>query len=230
MGDEEGHAHEEDVSDEEEEEELDEANMDPEWLALRAMLQEAREQGLMGNEGVDAEEDAEQHDGNEETMLILQSLFDCTEAGDEEPLTQLLDELKDAALVLINTPHPSDGDTLIHIASLYGHESLVTLLIERGAKPGAVNLQDGSTPLHDASAGGYLEICELLIKKAPESVTIADFDKDTPLHCAARGNHVPVVKLLLEHGADQSSLNNDGKTPAAEAEDREVVTILVRKP
>ena len=209
----------------EEEEEQDDANVDPEWAALRAMLHAAREQGLMeGREGDGEEED----EVDDQTTLIIQAAHDCVEAGDEEALVHLLDELKESGVDIINTPHPSDGDHLVHIASLYGHLVIVQLLIKRGARAGAVNEQDGSTALHDAAAGGYLEICEVLLKEAPETLPMADHDKDTPLHCAARGNHASVVRLLLSNGGDPGLVNNEGKTPAAEAEDQEVVELLVK--
>jgi hypothetical protein len=44
-------------------------------------------------------------------------------------------------------------------------------------------------------------------------VSVADIFGWTALHFAALQDHAAVVLLLIQHGADVSSMNNDGDTP-----------------
>ncbi len=87
------------------------------------------------------------------------------------------------------------GETPLHIASRYGHASMVKVLIEH-----AESLQE------DVESGFTTTVKEML--------EMPNKEKDTALHEAARNNHLAVVKLLIEKGPGFSySANNIGETP-----------------
>jgi ankyrin repeat protein len=140
---------------------------------------------------------------------ILTLVFRAAEHGDEAELAQLLPTLS----VPVDTPG-SDGDTALHLASLYGHVGCARILIDAGASPDTPD-EDGAIPLHDAAAGGYTELVELLLDRGTaSSIRAADCDGDTPLHNAARGGSIDVCRLLLQHAADPTIKNNAMKTAA----------------
>ncbi|KAI3706706.1 hypothetical protein L6452_24629 [Arctium lappa] len=163
----------------------------------------------------------------EDTPPHLRDLAAAAMHGDVDALRQALDNLDGS----IDEP-VEDGDTALHLTCLYGHQSCVQLLLERGASVEAKD-EDGGIPLHDACAGGYLEIVQLLIGKAnsPECLKrmleSVDVEGDTPLHHAARGEHKEIVELLLSIGASPTMTNVYGKTPGQLVEaNTEVWTIL----
>ena len=113
-----------------------------------------------------------------------------------------------------------EGDTALHLACLYGHQTCVERLLIQGASPN-VRDSDGSTPLHDASAGGHLEIVRLVLAAAAalgdealvECVNAQDGDGECPLHLSARGDHVEVVRQLLAAGAKADVKSEAGLMP-----------------
>ncbi|GAX77607.1 hypothetical protein CEUSTIGMA_g5051.t1 [Chlamydomonas eustigma] len=194
---------------------------DEDWQEIQQQLKDAGldVQLVDGGEGDEGEAD----DYADDTILAI---FDHSERGNIEDLEKILSEASQQ--IELNTPGP-DGDTALHLACLYGHLPCADLLIKKGASANTINQEDGSSALHDAAAGGYLDICRLLLEHSSEDmIHKADMDGDTPLHNAARGNHAEVVEFLLSKGADPSILNSEGKTPAGEAEEREVVALLVK--
>ena len=141
---------------------------------------------------------------------ILTLVFRAAEHGDEAELEQLLPSLS----VPINTPG-ADGDTALHLASLYGHVGCARILLDGGARADLPD-EDGAIPLHDAAAGGYTELVQLLLDRGgvESSINAADCDGDTPLHNAARGGSIDVVRLLLRRDADPTIQNNTMRTAA----------------
>lgn len=71
------------------------------------------------------------------------------EEGDEERTANLLHEVPPD---LIDSVGP-EGDMLLHLACLYGHEQCVRLLLQHNASTAVLD-EDNGTVLHDAAATG----------------------------------------------------------------------------
>ncbi|OAY64631.1 tankyrase [Ananas comosus] len=166
-------------------------------------------------------------DPDREIPPHLRPLAEAAQRGDVDALRAALDNYTGS----IDDP-VEDGDTVLHLACLYGHLSCVQLLLERGASLESKD-EEGAIPLHDACAGGFSEIVQRILDFAgnPDCVmrmlNTVDAEGDTPLHHAARGEHLDVVKLLLAAGASPRKANAYGQTPADLADvDTEVQSFL----
>jgi len=95
-----------------------------------------------------------------------------------------------------------DGLRPLGIAVLYGRDSIVRLLLERGADPGgAGHISPFAAPLHTAAAANQLEIARLLIEKGAP-IDARQQGGYTPLMIACVQGRRDIVDLLLEAGAD----------------------------
>eukprot|EP00200_Dunaliella_tertiolecta_P002525 CAMPEP_0202348952 /NCGR_PEP_ID=MMETSP1126-20121109/6651_1 /ASSEMBLY_ACC=CAM_ASM_000457 /TAXON_ID=3047 /ORGANISM="Dunaliella tertiolecta, Strain CCMP1320" /LENGTH=258 /DNA_ID=CAMNT_0048940691 /DNA_START=8 /DNA_END=785 /DNA_ORIENTATION=- len=183
-----------------------------EWLQQQLAMQ--MEQG-----GRHEEEDWEDPTGGRLTRLL-----EACEDGKEDEAKALLEG--DMQGFDLNSPGP-DGDTALHVASLFGSAQIVQLLLSHGARPDTKNTSDGSLAHHDAAASGHLDILQILTEASgPEALKVADSDGETPLHTAARGNHLEVVRWLLEKGACPKAINSEGQTPADEADEEPVIALI----
>ncbi|KAJ4970885.1 hypothetical protein NE237_003984 [Protea cynaroides] len=167
---------------------------------------ENEEEGLFEEEGlVELDSDTPPH---------LRPLAEAAQVGDVNALRHALDNLNGS----IDEP-VEDGDTVLHLACLYGYLPCVQLLLARGVNMETKD-EDGAIPLHDACAGGFTEIVRLLINSANNADCVkrmldtVDIEGDTPLHHAARGEHVDVIQLLLAAGASPTKANIYGKIPS----------------
>lgn len=119
-----------------------------------------------------------------------------------------------------------DGFTPLGLASHFGNEETVKLLLDQGAdintrsKDGNLN----NMAIHAAIAGNHEHIVKLLIEHG------ADLDIKcegkwrpgfTPLHVAAYFGRASMIKMLIEAGADKSAQNDKGETPCEVAISRE---------
>ena len=148
----------------------------------------------------------------------LGRILEASETGDASVLAVALPTLS----VSVDSTGP-DGDTALHLASLYGHTQCVEMLLGAGANV-AVRDADGGTPLHDACAGGFEEIVGKLLAAAgpagaSEVANARDGDDETPLHMAARGGYPGIVRMLLAAGAKADAKSAAGLFPWNNAEE-----------
>lgn len=76
--------------------------------------------------------------------------FAAVEEGDADAMADLMPSIAPEDLDRIGP----EGDTLIHLACLYGHEACARLLLDHGVSVTILD-EDQSSVLHDAAAGGY---------------------------------------------------------------------------
>lgn len=119
------------------------------------------------------------------------------------------------------------GWTALHMATAYGLEALVAVILNAGANPNCRNSY-GFTPLFEACHRGFLGIAKLLVdakadlnplptEEEANSCPLLSAPPQTPLGEAARFGFTPIVQLLLEAGADKNFRNSAGWTPLHEA-------------
>ncbi|KAL8295974.1 hypothetical protein RB600_001458 [Gaeumannomyces tritici] len=98
----------------------------------------------------------------------------------------------------------------LHLASWYGHEAIVRLLLEAGVDPSMVR-ENGWTPLHLAAVHGHEAVARTLLDRHVDVDTKKE-DGWTPLGLAVRYGHDAVSRLLLDRGADAAA-NEEGWHP-----------------
>lgn len=147
------------------------------------------------------------------TALLVKAItkltyFEACALGDAETVAKRLDE--DPQQIYENS---ADGFSGIGLASFFGKDLVVALLIELGA-----DIQKASAnplrvaPLHSAAAGGHLGIVEVLLNAGAE-VNAKQEGGFTPLHSAAQNADLEMVKLLIEYGADPLALTDLDQLP-----------------
>lgn len=126
-------------------------------------------------------------------------------------------------------------DTVLHRAAEGGHVEVVKFLsLQKGVKE-KINAVDqyGRTALHLAASYGCAEVVLALLEAGANvnAITTSGM-KDTPLHQAAafasvnrsgaREKAQETIKILLMYGADISSTDRRGETPAVAAMDDDI--------
>ncbi|KAL8296144.1 hypothetical protein RB600_001571 [Gaeumannomyces tritici] len=122
--------------------------------------------------------------------------------------------------------------TNLIIASHFGHEAVVKLLLDTGKVDADSKDNNGRTPLWWAAADGHEAVVKLLLATGKVDVDSKDKYGRTPLSWAAANGHEAVVKLLLDTGkVDVDSKDNEyGRTPlwwAAAGRHEAVVKLLL---
>ena len=121
--------------------------------------------------------------------------------GREHVAKALLDGKYEGRGADVNIQRPGDGTPLMD-ASWRGHEGVVRLLLERGAR---LELQDGGgrTALHcavDCNQGVVLEaLCSA--QGAAAALALRDIYSQTPLAMAVALDHAACEAVLRAHGA-----------------------------
>lgn len=103
------------------------------------------------------------------------------------------------------------GHSALTIAAASGYLDIIKLLLKKNAD---INLQDnkGETPLMVAVKAGYLEVVEFLLDQDKILIDLQNKEGNTALMEAARCGRSEIVKLLIVKGANQSFINQSGKT------------------
>lgn len=94
------------------------------------------------------------------------------------------------------------GNNALFFAADRGHEDIVRLLLQRGAKVNVTCM--GSTPLHQAIAMKDLIIVKMLVEHGAEVNVLTRDDKKTPLDYAMLVDDPSIALYLKEHGAVSS--------------------------
>ena len=92
-----------------------------------------------------------------------------------------------------------------------GRGRVVKLLLDYGADPAAVDVR-GITALMKAAMNGRGEVAALLLSISNINLEARCGLGMTALHRAVVGGHLNLVKMLLQHGADPTSVDNNGLT------------------
>ncbi|KAI0192069.1 ankyrin repeat-containing domain protein [Xylaria flabelliformis] len=140
------------------------------------------------------------------TLKMIQKAADNT--MQENGIMELLVQQPSAKTVLLSTAE--HGWTPLWWAARNGHETLVRLLMERGADFKAKN-EDQYMPLHLAVENGHEAVTKLLLEEGAD-IDAKGFEM-TPLHLATRNGHEAIIKMLLERGANTNAKNEDNYTP-----------------
>jgi hypothetical protein len=120
-------------------------------------------------------------------------VFDLARTGQTEALAELLDAGLPADL------HDPKGDSLLLLASYYGHAETVARLLRAGAHPNAVGAR-GQTPLAGAAFKGNLDVLRALVDGGA-AVNFSMQGGKTALHFAAMFDRAEAVRFLVEQGA-----------------------------
>lgn len=123
----------------------------------------------------------------------------------------------------------SDGDGLIHRATIEGARDTVAYLLDRGADIDMAGLK-GYTPLQYAAKYGHLQIVKFLLERGADVNKANDWDW-TPLHHAVYYDRRKVVEVLLDAGSDHSAVDNVyGWTPLKWAgHNQRIINMLKRR-
>lgn len=123
--------------------------------------------------------------------VYITSLVDGSDPTTSDFVCGILDGYP-SMILQVNDKH----ETPLHLASRYGHDHMIEMLIYYCAKALHVD--------HDVEPG---------IRPVEQMLRMMNNQGETALHEAVRFNHTKVVSLLLREYPNLSSANNVGETP-----------------
>lgn len=145
-------------------------------------------------------------------------IFEAAALGEVERVASLLGSDSGLANAVAD-----DGFGPLGLASFFGHEPAVQLLLSHGAR---VDTASSNTmhvmPLHSAAAARSVPIARLLLEHgAPVNARQGRGEfGSTPLMEAAFNGQVDMVEILLDHGADPRLRDDEGRTASDHARAR----------
>ncbi|MBV4459468.1 ankyrin repeat domain-containing protein [Pseudomonas sp. COR58] len=138
----------------------------------------------------------------EEAAAFTEQVFNKAREGD----AAMLDRLISAGLP-VNLRN-GKGDTLLMLASYYGHLDAVQVLLKHKADPEQRN-GNGQSPIAGAAFKGDLAVVKALVDGGAD-IDGASFDGRTALMMAAMFNRVEIVEYLIGKGADPKAKDANG--------------------
>lgn len=122
----------------------------------------------------------------------------------------------------------NEGNTCLHLASLYGASGIVSILLGKKVDINEVK-NNGQSALHQAVYGMQIETVLRLID-AGICLNTKNNDGFTPLHIAVAEGSREIVVLLIDRGADIEARSEQGERPihlAAALESDSILRFLV---
>ena len=116
----------------------------------------------------------------------------------------------EVAIISAMKMRDSNGFTLLHYASMNGHDDTVRTLLEGGAST-VVSTNNGTTPLMFACAYGNNEVVNMMLHYGVDQ-NLKGSDGWTPFIIACENGHNNVVELLLEAKVDVNAYNENKAT------------------
>ncbi|WP_185211649.1 ankyrin repeat domain-containing protein [Sphingobacterium mizutaii] len=152
------------------------------------------------------------------------TIHEACAAGLTEQVQFMVDQKPDVINEL-----SSHGFYPLGIASHFGKEDIVRIVLRNGANPNSSS-QNGYQvfPIHSALSNGQNNIAKMLIEAGAE-VNVLQSSRISPLHLAAQQGNIDMIIILLEHGANIAIRNDFGHTAsdmAAEKGFPEIAEIL----
>ncbi len=146
-------------------------------------------------------------------------IFEAAALGEVDRVASLLGGDSGLANAVANAVS-NDGFGPLGLASFFGHEPAVQVLLEHGARVDKASSNGMHVmPLHSAAAAHSVPIARLLLEHgAPVNARQGGGGFGfTPLMEAAYNGQVDMVEILLQHGADPRLRDEEGRTAADHA-------------
>ena len=124
-------------------------------------------------------------------------------------------ELLVESWIISGGQHDFSSVTSLHLASRFGLQSLVELLLRKSEDVNSKG-EDGTTALHAAALNGHHECARVLLGHGAR-MDASDVDGATALHAAARNGHHECVRALLDFGASIDTRDDNEATALHEA-------------
>ncbi len=107
----------------------------------------------------------------------------------------------------------AQGTRPLHEAARFGHEDVVALLLDAGAKTDAKTDPLGVSPLMVAIENNHMGIVRLLLKRGASLTVRNHLNGHGVLHLAAQGGNLSLIGLLVSAGAGVFMEDRLGQTP-----------------
>ena len=146
-----------------------------------------------------------------------------------QPRAELLSEIA-RAYPLEEVEALTDGQSILHIASINGHLNVARAIVDAGECSLDLHNEDQVTALGLAACHGHADIMEFLLTRGASINENGNQDKYTALHRAVMYGRMSAVKCLLAHGADLNPRDQYEQTPLYKTTmlgHVDVVTVLI---